>query len=328
MGTYHKVGSVLLVLFLCIHTPFLTFSASENVPDTVDIPPRKNISYIGGIWEPATPFQYMMILFDLNRLKNDGINTIAVTPMYVPTENGELIASPFMKMINIFMIQRARKAGFAVMVVPNEHADKPIVVPSNLSKYVQNLKEMTKEWAEIAEKYNVEFFAPVSELYWYYQNDEIAKQYYEEVIKEIRPIFSGKIIYKIAAYSPTGYARNVNLSGYDIYGIDFNQDSHAPEEWREEVHNILHNVSDIAEKQNKAWMIAELWIYKRSEIAMGNQTIRAGKIIDQYFQLVFEENERVQYSAVGFMFGSWLSPAGSVRNTPAEDVVKHWFTER
>jgi len=239
-----------------------------------------------------------------------------------------LIASPFMKMINIFMIQRARKAGFAVMVVPNEHADKPIVVPSNLSKYVQNLKEMTKEWAEIAEKYNVEFFAPVSELYWYYQNDEIAKQYYEEVIKEIRPIFSGKIIYKIAAYSPTGYARNVNLSGYDIYGIDFNQDSHAPEEWREEVRNILHNVSDIAEKQNKAWMIAELWIYKRSEIAMGNQTIRAGKIIDQYFQLVFEENERVQYSAVGFMFGSWLSPAGSVRNTPAEDVVKHWFTER
>ncbi|MBI4019327.1 MAG: hypothetical protein HY364_03670 [Candidatus Aenigmarchaeota archaeon] len=98
-----------------------------------------------------------MILSESKNLRKLGVNTVSVVPHY-DYENGKTVLRDSIES-HINRIVRAKQEGFAVMLVPDFAGgdSKKIGVP--LEQFLSDARNISLDWALIAEEYNVEYFA-------------------------------------------------------------------------------------------------------------------------------------------------------------------------
>ncbi|MBC8274075.1 MAG: hypothetical protein H8E40_03810 [Chloroflexi bacterium] len=123
---------------------------------------------VKGVWEPAIHHGHQLIRDELPELKELGVNTIHVLLSHefvddelelrsVPPLSGEKAEREY-----IDRIVKAKKAGFAVSLVPTYFRHVPETIP-NLEAFDEFVLEQSRKWAQIAEAYKVEYFSPIDE---------------------------------------------------------------------------------------------------------------------------------------------------------------------
>ena len=123
-------------------------------------PPSGEVEIYKGIWSPVFPMTAKILLLDIGQLKEDGVNTLAFGPNYMTDNEGNI--GKFPNWLTILFIQAAHRNGFKVFLVPDMWGPGFTGV-ENKTLFFEQATSIVLEWAEIAEKYGVEMFAPSNE---------------------------------------------------------------------------------------------------------------------------------------------------------------------
>jgi len=305
---------LLLLLVLSSGCTQLTKQTKENIPA------RNYPTYIKGVWELIPyPNQYEMIKYDLDRLKDDGVNTIYILPIY-PEDS----APPeYTEKTIIEEIKKARQEGFAVFIC----TDVLIINLDTLDEFLTGLKQFDLKWAEIAENYNVEYFAPANELYavireklGYEENSTEAEQlwrqidaWHQEILLAIREVYTGKICYKPASVGFNDDPNTITLTGYDIFTPNMPVGGHSIDEFEGWLDFFIPLIINVSQRDNVEWMVGEYWI--QADVPLSFCQVGLNKI------------ENATVPPVGFAFGGWTCKDGPVKDTPFEEVIKNWWSK-
>ena len=84
--------------------------------------------------------------------------------------------------------------------------------PRNKNLFFDQVTRMNLEWADIAEKYGVELYAPMNELSIAVSDKEALNKWAHEVAPKIRERYSGILVYKAA---PAEWGFDNDYRGYD-----------------------------------------------------------------------------------------------------------------
>lgn len=307
-----------LVLFSgCIQ---LTKEIEKNIETEENIPARSYPTYVKAVWEPIPyPNQYEMIKYDLDQLKDDGVNTIYILPIYP-----EYSAPPeYTEETIIEEIKKVRQEGFAVFLCP----DVLIRNLDDLDEFLTGLKQFDLKWAEIAEDYNVEYFAPVNELYvvireklGYEENSIEAEQlwkridtWHQELLLAVREIYTGKICYKPASIGFNDDPSTITLTGYDIFAPNMPVGGTTVEEFEEWLDFFIPLIVDVAQRDKVEWMVGEYWI-------------PAG-VPTSFCEAGLNKIENATLPPIGLAFGGWTCKDGPVKDTSLEELIKNWWSK-
>lgn len=132
----------------------------------------------------------------------------------------------------IFYLQALKKAGFRVILVPNPmHPNidmgqgyewdepDPSAAYHRGAKLIRQFNPVIIKWAKIAEKYGADGFVPVNEPYKLVWEYEEAGKWLQEILPEIRKVYSGTVI-AMDTMLDTGQGLSIpypyNYGGYDL----------------------------------------------------------------------------------------------------------------
>ena len=310
--------TTILALILLLILSFVPGCTQLSEQPKESIPPRHYLTFIKAVWEPIPyPNQYEMIKYDLDRLKDDGVNTIYIIPAYpedsAPPEYTE-------KMI-IEEIKKARQEGFAVFICPEALVENL----DNLSEFLTGLKQFVLKWAEIAENYNAEYFAPVNELYivireklGYEENSSESERlwrqidaWYQEILPAIREVYTGKMCYKPASIGFNNDPNTITLTGYDIFAPNMPVGGLSIDEFEKWLDFFISLIINVSQRDNVEWMVGEYWIPAGVPISF----VQAG----------LNKIKNATIPPVGFAFGGWTCKDGPVKGTSSEQIIKEFF---
>lgn len=93
-------------------------------------------------------------------------------------------------------------------------------------------------------------------------------------------------------------------------------------------------LSKVAEKSNASWLISEAWMsYENKFDPIGSTLNEDGESLDElqddYFGIageVYMEFMETENKPEGFVFISWLIPGEDLRDRPAEQVIKEFYS--
>jgi hypothetical protein len=132
-------------------------------------------------------------------LKQAGVNMVVdKVPFFVDLE-GNVHEFPYYKQLLIHNIEAAHRAGLQYcMTLQDQYLLRkpgaPHVVPENLwLKFLANWNKVVLEYADLAEKYGVEMFAPLIEPDGVV-GPELALEWGQEIVSQIRERYGGKIL--------------------------------------------------------------------------------------------------------------------------------------
>ena len=178
---------------------------------------------------------------------------------------------------------------------------------------LEDLNSQIVELAKQAEKYGVEFFAPLNEADTVFEED--TGRWAQEILPRIKEVYHGEVIWKGADIL------DIDLSGYDYIGFTISPSRESTlEEYSQFVDGMLDRALGFAERDNlKGVMFTEIatfWWMRMEKIKPGyseEEVIRAHEII----------LERGKDKAVGFfyfdevpgVFGNW------------EKEISRWYKE-
>jgi len=305
------------------------YGLARNYPRTVK-----------GVHEPAPNYANRLIRKRLPELRDSGVNTFQVLPHYFYVNDELVLRSIHLgrgvhlmgekaEREYIDQIVKAKKAGFAIHISPIYfgHVAEAVPDPDAFDEFA--LKQ-AKKWAQVAEKYQVEYFAPIDE----YEKlmaahglsgaalVERVNSWNRKVLAEVRPIFKGKIILKVSAVGLGNYSAQ-SASGYDMYTITYGVMGTAkPGEkfnWLlESIQRSFNEAQAVAERDDVEWMAHFfLSIEGRSE----EQRV-------EIFSIVFEEYKKTlkeEQKPVGFTFTGWEMPERKIRGSEVVPFLKQFF---
>ena len=146
------------------------------------------------------------------------VNTLSFGPNYPYDEEGNIKPLfPLQKQLYIFFIQTAHRKGFRVFLVPLTWGPFTRGEPRNKTLFFDQATRMNLEWADIAEKYGVELYAPMNEPSIAVSDKEALNKWAHEVTPKIRERYSGILVYKAA---PAEWGFDNDYRGYDYVGLD------------------------------------------------------------------------------------------------------------
>lgn len=326
------VGSLLggVILFWII----LSITAGVNIPE------GNNIDYVKGIWM-ATPPEQFRAYWDLDRIKEDEVNTISIGP-FVTNHAMAIIQRPLIA----HLVKKAHKKGLAVHIVPNCWGPW-----TDIHKAQPEKKDyMTKEavyWAKFAQEYNVEYFSPSNEgdvLLW----NEGGGKWAQEVLPDIRDVYDGEVVLKlghinadddinfdyrikIESFSQEEFfmpIRFSNSTGYDYLMIDMfpSNEMTSNSQFMLDLEEILLIAQEEVEKKNlKGLMIGEFgYPVAKPEYS---RDIMPGIVVSPETQALYigEYLETAMPLVDGIMYCGWTMEGYGIRGYPAEEVVREWY---
>lgn len=314
---------------------------------------RNHPATIKGILDPGPDDVSRLLNEEIENVRALGANTMYIYVDYW-YDGGELVLSPVHGQFSNTreeeayktVIQDAKRKGFAVHLTTSfgSGQNKPFGVP--LEEFLEDAKQADLKWAEIAEEYKVETFAPSSEMDWqifreYFGanwsrpelHDEAARisnKYHDDVLPDLRKFFKGKIIYQSGIYN-----NNSGSVGYDIFGTGLNQVSREVSNFRDQVKQVYEFAETNAKRQGSDWMVTELWIPIREHdgTAYGGELMKSPSgvpYIDtqhEFYRIAFEEYENWDgdLKPVGLGFTAYINPTSGIRGRPAEALVAEFF---
>ncbi len=311
--------------------------------------PPTEVQIYKGIWAPMIIFQDKDYLSsNLQELKDMGVNALFVlaTPPFTEADFKEIeeILSlevvekvreilPVEKEVIINIIQTAHNNGLKVgLTMGNPPAPENVDLEAINSKII--------EYAELAEEYDVELFAPMDEAEKIFP--ENIGEWRQEIIQKIKEVYHGDVVWKGAgvglpseprteenlrnlAESPPG-----DFAGYDYIGngIMLSPEEYTLEEYSQYVEEVLKFYAALAERDGcKGLIISEFGVLDTGSTLSDEEVARAHEIVlekasghDDVFGLfAFQEFLGVQVSGSPVHFFE--------ENIKTGEVIKRWYAE-
>lgn len=291
---------------------------------------------IKGNWEPSSFHMTKMLDEDLDRIKELGVNTVSVSVEYELNQDG----APSIRDENLLIsnIVQAKENGFAVLVAPNfvgpgGHNFKEEGINITRENYLKISEEVALKWAAIAEKYQVEFFAPQNEFNGmiggnFAQNDEeitqITSWWHKQILPKIKEVYSGRIMVKLSTVQP-----GTDVTGYDLVGMTIFHGNDPLAEFRKRIANQYKTLKEVAEAGGANWLVSEAWFAYGGPFFQQTQN-KAGESLDElqddYFKISLDEYLKItEGKPAGYIFIAWIMPGMDIKNRPAEKVIKEYF---
>lgn len=340
-------GIIIIIALLFIGV----FSYSRALPaakqsliaarSTTPILRRSYPSVIAGNWEPSTWHLDAILKKEVNNLKKLGVNTLSVVPHYDYKNGAPRLADRSEKKY-VDRIIRAKKQGFAVLITPDFVGGDNNKIPVPLSQFLDDTKKISLYWASIAEKYQVEFFAPQNEFDWvirfsFFDDNpqkfedaiSISNQWHRDILAELKKIYKGKTMYKFASRS-----EHIDGTGYDYVGVDFGHNERPLEQFRADITRLYEITATIARNSGNQWLVGEAWMpYQKRKGPLVGGVLRThdGQSIDElqddFFQaaidayIAFDGQPKPQ----GFFFIAYIMPSMNIKGRPAEEVIRAFY---
>lgn len=269
----HVFAPILAYLILLVPTLYI-YSGS---------PPETEVQVYKGAWFPT------VLPSAMAEMKDMGMNTV-----FFMGDPGAII---------IATVQTAHRNGLKVaLTIGRPQGDFDLeVLNSNII-----------ELAKLAEKYGVEFFAPMNEPDSIFEED--TERWAQDILPRIREVYHGEVIWKGAD------VRDDDLSGYDYLGFSICPVGEmTPEDYSQHFDDVLDQALAVAERYNlKGVMVTEFgtWAW---ESWLGEPE-RSEDDIARTHEVVLE---RGKDKAVGFFY---LDRFPGVSNK-AEEVISRWYKE-
>lgn len=302
------------------------------ISTSLPVQPKINLTFAKGMWLTSLLSSHGHSIADPAQLKEMGVNLVAFPVMYqVDKKGGEVkhfgeTADRIDKQV-ISTIRKYKKAGLAILLttqiryLPKGQRGEPQGIPEVLQndpKFFESFNSLVLHWADIAEKENVEFFAPTNEPE-YMMGPWQGISWSKEILPEVRKRYRGKVIYKSGLVLPDQISW-ADFSGYDIAGTTIVVlDEYNEEQYREMTKTIVANLKETAQEKQK---VPEIWVSGFGVVEMIKTPLNEKQKADIY-QIIFEE-------AVGKVSGfiPWENPPNPLKGTLMEKVIREWFTEK
>lgn len=312
--------------------------SSEQVEEKATAFARNYPEIIKGNFEPSYFHMLKMLKEDSEKLKEVGVNTVSVSVEYSLNKDG----SYYLRDDNILTsnIIKSKQKGFSVLVAPNfvgpsGHDFKEEGIQITKERYLEISEEVALKWAEISEKYKVEFFAPQNEFNgmiggnFAESDEEIAKitsEWHKQLLPKIKEVYSGKTIAKLSTVQ-----EGIDVAGYDYVGITIFHGNDPLEEFRERIARQYKILSKVAEKSNAKWLVSEAWFAYGGPFFRETEN-RAGESLDElqddYFKISTDEYLRIaENKPAGYIFIAWVMPGMDIKGRPAESVLKEFYSK-
>lgn len=315
-----KILAFLILILLIVSVPIYGFSGN---------PPEGEIETYKGIWSVFSTVTIATLLSDVQQLKEDGVNTISFGPFHVTDDKGNIQEIPLMKPITILLIQSAHRNGFRVFLVPDMYGPSFTGIENN-TLFLEQAAPIVLEWAEIAEKYGVEMYAPMNEPSIIIDNQEALNQWAHEVAIGIKERYSGILVYK-ATEADWGFDNDYR--GYDYVGLDiFPYDpEQTVEEFRIGLQSVISDGLEFAERDGaKGVIYSEIGVQIKANPEDVDPTTPEPFSLDyqkQAYEVFFEEGQK--NNIAGYIFCCWGEEGiYGPDDVPAEEVMKKWFIEQ
>jgi len=311
---------LLLVLITLLYLGVMTFGLSPGQAKAVLAAPNYR-----GIWMPAYGEVYRALHRDVARLKSLGVNTISFGPQYTLGEddslslgrirsNSAVSDADYTKLIDL-----AHRSGFKVFLAPNTMRPGAPLHPRDVGKFKQKMSVISLHWAKLAQKHQVELYAPLNEPA-LIMPPEVAYRWGRSMVEPMRSVYNGKLVFK--THNLEG---PVDFRGYDFASFDLfpgEQDLREPEEWRNRVRDELARGKDLARKQGcRGIMIGEFGAITGSA-SLTMMPVASATEQAWIYRVIFEE---CFDSLDGIFACGWTLPGFGFRGKPAESVVRQWY---
>ena len=229
----------------------------------------------------------------------------------------------------IDQVVKAKKAGFAVHLMP---ICSPVTEVPDPDAFDEFALQQARKWAQVAEEYQVEYFAPFGEYERLMAAQELSEaarvervnSWNRKVLAEVRPIFKGKIILKVGAKfldsDPAQFA-----SGYDMLTVTttgfpsaarFEEDLNR---FPERIRRIFDKAQEVAERDNVEWMVGDFFVIV--EGYPEEQRVEISRVVFEEYKRTLKEEQK----PVGFTFFAWEMPEGKIRDTEVVPFLKQFF---
>jgi len=287
-------------------------------------PPETEVQVYKGVWFPY------VFPSSLAEMKDIGVNTVflqssAPGPLekkLMPFGKNYIL---FEKELLIANIKTAHRNGMGVILTTG--IMPPYPEPSKINKKDFNSKII--ELAKLAEKYEVEFFAPLNEPD--YIIGENFSKWDQEILPKIKEVYNGKVIWRGGVHGNIDKMLSgewpTNFSGYDYMGCGLTPHADITiEDYPQFVDDMLNTMLSWAERDNvKGVMITEFgaweWGYTAEPGGASFQLIRSEEDIVRAHEIALE---RGKDKVVGFFV---LDVSGSGTKGKVGEVIKKWYKE-
>ncbi|PIQ68970.1 MAG: hypothetical protein COV91_01440 [Candidatus Taylorbacteria bacterium CG11_big_fil_rev_8_21_14_0_20_46_11] len=309
---------------------------------------------IKGLLDPGGVHFRKIIESEVSAIKELGVNTLYIYPNY-KYDNGKIKLSTTSRgggapsfasdAVNdyIWQIVQAKKNGFAVMLSVGYGGGENSEFDVPLEQFLKDAKDSALYWAEIAEKYQVEYFVPALEADWqiyreYYHPDwsrhlqavNAFNQLHQELLPDIKKIYTGRVAIQKALKTD-----KILVPGYDLVGLDDNPNGKSPEQFRLDLIQDFDDMETIAKNSDAEWFVAEFWVPYLEQAGPDQPKVQKkygdGQAYEdnlhEFYKIAAEEYKNFSGDSkpVGFGFTSYLLNQASIKDRPAEQVVKDLF---
>ena len=311
--------------------------------------PSTEVDVYKGIWTPTLLTQNnYKLASDMRKLKAMGMNTVffqGAPPQFEYCLEGldpdsklvkkikEII--PIEKELMISNIQAAHRNGLKVALTMAK-CSGGMELEDWIDLEAWNSRVI--ELAKLAEKHEVEFFAPMNEPEVLF-GPSASADWGQEILPKIREVYHGKVIWKGGALGDMeilpGQPSVTNFSGYDYLGFTIGVGSgNTLEDFLRSIDYTLNRVLYLAERDNcEGVMISEFYgqLPGRWEEDEWSKEKEA-----RVHEIVFEKGSKYD-KVVGFFVLDFLELSflgedipglpGPEESSKTEEVIRKWFTE-
>lgn len=308
---------------------------------------------IKGVLDPGVTDAKALVTDSFSDLEKLGTNTFYVYVDY-SYNNGQLQLTTEGVADNqsqaeqkyIELIKLAKQKGLAVHVALSFSGGQNSSFGVPIEQFMADIEPFDIKWAEVAQQYKAETFAPSSEVDWqmfreYYQakwDDQAgfdnainkSNEYHARVLPKLREVFSGKIIYQAGLWSD-----KLGSVGYDIYGTGLNTSGAELKDFRDLAKKVYGYAQTNANRQGGGWMVTEFWapIYEQGPPGKTYPALKTPsgtpypEIQDQFYKIAIEEYQNWQgpLKPLGFSFTTYLGQHSKIKDRPAEALINEFY---
>ncbi len=323
------------VLSGCVEKP--TVKTTVDTTPTSTAPPykRQAISFFRGIDEPR-PDAWEDLVLDRGRLKDDGFNTVTLSPPVLITQRAggkpRIILEGAAGSVP-GLADEMHNAGFGVFIAPTTAAAGYQTAIEVTDSTLTQLTEDVKRWAQTAEEHQAELFSPLAD-YNLALGTANANKWSAQILPLVRQKFNGSLVAVVrpdlsdatpAPGTPHDF-ENLDFKGYDYLMLDIypRGATHDAARLATEVDSLLTHAEIVRARDGLKGIMIETGSWREQ---VGTDTVD-GPLLGDDGQA--EATSRILQVALprvqGFFWHGWNLPGRGAKRFKVEQVLQKSFT--
>lgn len=319
---------ILVIILLIIYTLKIYFRENNNNSAYL----RKTLDKFRGVMIGHSETSGSLKK-DIHRMKEMGVNIIAVRPQYCVKRNGtiSLILTGPLRLLDpereyINNIRVAHQNGLAVFLELNTINPLPdcyMTEVADKERFIQDFIPESVRWAKIAEKEQVELFSPLNESNMVIGREK-GYEWNRRVLPEVKKNYTGDMVLKLAEdNSPVTDCFGYDYLAFDVFPGEI-------EEWKPYVNKVVENMRDLVGRYNlKGAFLGEVGSPIQGDPYDRANKLIAGKIVDEniqaeVFRILFSESwDKIK----GYFILEWTNSSKDAYfiKDPAKRIITDWY---